>query len=121
MGLLFPLVALIAFIAFMELKGRAREKFLASMDPQDREEFLKNEEEKNRKREESKEDEAAESAILAISVARAEGRTYARAWVRQRDYFRIQRWAARQGYTATYVKHGSHGDVQFTFSGFPRG
>lgn len=103
----------------------ARSKQLAAMTPEERESFLAEEQKTREAREQAalKKQEIADGkaslpARQAINVAKAEGRSYARAWIPLRDVERLERWAGRNDYTALRVKSGNSGDIQMSFSGW---
>ena len=131
MGWIIPGIFGLLIIKLIYDKKRRR-KMLAAMSPEERKRFLALEEiEKARQRQQKEEDalrrqivqdeKAAASAKAQIAVAQAEGRTYARVWVPEKDVSSVQRWAGRQSYTALKVKEGNRStDVQISVSGFPQ-
>lgn len=103
---------------------------LDAMSPEERKKFLDNEQaeraalqarlaEEARLRQIKEDEDRAEVAKQQISIAKAEGRKYARVWVPQGDVASVMRWAERQTYTALRVKEGKQTtDVQLSISGF---
>jgi len=130
MGWIIPAILGLLFLIVIYDKKRRRE-MLAAMSPDERRQFLAQEAiAKERQRQQRKEDalrreiardeKAAASAKAQIAVAQAEGRTYARVWVPEKDVLSVQRWARRNSYTALKVKEGNRStDIQLSVSGFP--
>jgi hypothetical protein len=123
--LFFAIVA--SFVALILYAKHKRKKMLAAMTPEERKDFLAEEERVREvgrqaalKQEEIDDAPASLPARQAIDLSKAEGRSYARAWIPARDVERLERWASRNKYQALQVKTGTRRDVQMSFSGWKR-
>lgn len=64
--------------------------------------------------------EGASEAIRAIEVAQAEGRSYARVWVREFTAERVERWGGRHGLKVIRAKTKEDKSIQLSISGFSK-
>jgi hypothetical protein len=130
MGWTITLVLFGAYCVVIWHNAKKRKTMLDAMSPEECKKFLEDEEAQRvalkKQREEDarlrtiKEDEErSEGAKQKISIAKAEGRKYARVWVPKNHVESVTRWAERQTYKALRVKEGKQTtDIQLSISGF---
>lgn len=116
-AIILVLVAVIFLVAWQNAKKR--KAMLDAMSPDERQKFLDDEEAQLAALREREDEKRSEGAKQQISIAKAEGRKYARVWVPQNDVESVMRWAERQTFTALRVKEGKQtADIQLSISGF---